>query len=274
MYAAVDIGGTKTLVAVFDAGGKVLEEIKFPTPTEYPLFLQALEAAVRELHHKDFKRAAVAAPGRIDRQHGVVTAFGNLPWQNVALKTEAERILGCPVALENDAKLAALSEAQLLKGSFRKVLYVTVSTGIGSGLVLDGELDPEMLDAEVGHMLLEHEGKLQRWEEFASGKAIYNKHGKKVSEIPTEDADMWYEIARNIAIGLINVIASFQPEVIVLGGGVGTHLDKFQDRLLEELKIYEDELTPIPVITKAQHTEEAVIYGCYELARSIHEKAA
>jgi len=268
MYAAVDIGGTKTLIAVFDAHGKLLEKIKFATPEDYPEFISSLAENLAKLSHKDFKAAVVAAPGRIDRDRGIGLRFGNLPWREVPLQEDAAKVLGCKVRLENDVKLATLSEARLLEGEYDKVLYMTISTGIGIGLAVHGKLDPESIDAEVGGMLLENEGQLKRWEDFASGRAIVEKFGKRASEI-TDLAD-WYIIARNLAIGMTNVISSFTPDVIVLGGGVGTHLDNFRDRLVEELKIYENPLAPTPPIIKAQRPEEAVIYGCYELAKDIN----
>ncbi|MDZ7785804.1 MAG: ROK family protein [Candidatus Saccharibacteria bacterium] len=70
-----------------------------------------------------------------------------------------------------------------------------------------------------------------------------------------------------IAIGLIDVIATLTPEVIIFGGGVGAHFDKYQDRLMEELKIYENPLLTLPKIIQATRPEEAVVYGCYELAK-------
>jgi predicted NBD/HSP70 family sugar kinase len=113
-------------------------------------------------------------------------------------------------------------------------------------------------------MLLEHDGKLMRWEEFASGKAIVAKFGKRASDIT--EPDDWYVIARNIALGLIDVIAATTPDAIVIGGGVGSHFAKFGDRLTEQLKIYEDSLLHVPPVFGAQRAEEAVIYGCYILA--------
>ena len=80
--------------------------------------------------------------------------------------------LKCPLYLENDAKLAGLAEAYELRDKYTRVLYVTVSTGIGLGLVVDGKIDYSVHDAGGRGMLMEHDGKLMAWEEFASGKAI------------------------------------------------------------------------------------------------------
>ncbi|MDB5185810.1 MAG: hypothetical protein JWL85_333 [Candidatus Saccharibacteria bacterium] len=270
MYAAVDIGGTKTLIAVFDATGKLLEQQKFPTPKNYEEFLSEVSVSVAKLSTDDFQAAGVAIPGKVDRKHGRGLVFGNLPWENVPIQADMERILKCPVVVENDANLAGLSEALYVKHEYNKVLYVTVSTGIGGGYITDGMINPTFEDAEIGQILLEHEGKLQRWEDFASGRAIVAKFGKKAFEI--EDPQDWYIISRNIAIGLIDLIATLTPEAIVLGGGVGGNLPKFKNRLVEQLKIYENPMITVPPILEAKHPEEAVIYGCYELAKIQHHK--
>jgi len=267
MYGAVDIGGTKTLIAVFDMHGKVIEQIKFPTPKIYEDFKIELANNVANLSTKDFLRIVVAIPGRIDRKHGAVLAFGNLDWTNIPFQSDMEPIFNAPIILENDAKLASLSEALLVFKQYRKVLYVTISTGIGAGLVIDGKIDKDFEDMEAGQMLLEHDGKLVDWEDFASGRAFKEKFGKQVSDVADDDNEAWYWFARNIAVGLINLIATLTPEVIILGGGAGAHLDKYKDRLDEQLKIYENPMFSIPTIIKAKHAEEAVIYGCYEFAK-------
>lgn len=268
MYAAIDIGGTKTLVAVFDNKGDLLESVKFPTPVDYTVFQAELSKAIGTLKHQDFKAAGVAAPGKIDRRQGVAVAFGNLPWRMVPIAADVEKALHCPVVLENDAKMAALSEALLVKDKFRKAFYITISTGINGGLVIDGKIAPEFEDMEVGQMLLEYDDRLERWEEFASGKAFQAKYGSRVGDMDPDNTAAWYWFSRNIAVGLISLIATLTPDVIIVGGGAGSHLDKFYDRLIEQLKIYENPLLTIPPIQVAKHPEEAVIYGCYELAKS------
>lgn len=269
MYGAVDIGGTKTLVAVFDKDGTPLEQIKFPTPKDYREFSRELAATVAKLSTQDFLRTVVAAPGMIDRKRGVGLRFGNLPWENVPIEEDVEKVFKCPVSVENDANLAALSEALAIRDEFNKVLYVTVSTGIGGGIVIDGRIDPNFQDIEPGQMILEHQGRYEQWEDFASGSAIVERFGKRASEI--EDPQTWYIVARNIAVGLNTLIATLDPEVIIIGGGVGSHFEKFADRLNEQLKIYEHPMTPVPPIRKAVRAEEAVIYGCYELAKAQDE---
>ena len=273
MYLAVDIGATKTLVAIFHENGVLGKSLKFPTPANYSQFLIDFKETVDKLTTPNLSAVCVAVPGKVDRKRGLGLAFGNLGWENVPIKEDVHKITGLPVAIENDANLAGLAEAVVLK-KYKRVLYITISTGIGGVIVQDGKIEAATQDAEVGHMILEHGDRLMRWQEFASGKAIVKRFGRKASEISPSDHKTWYEIAHNLAIGLIDLIATLTPEVIVLGGGVGSHFEKFKDPLLEALKIYENPLTPIPPILAAKHPEEAVVYGCYELLRSHNEKSA
>jgi predicted NBD/HSP70 family sugar kinase len=270
MYLGIDIGGTKTLVACLNNKGVVTESSKFPTPKVYKEFLKQLSINVASLSTKEFRATGVAAPGRIDREHGVARDFGNLPWKDVPLRKDVKQIVQSPVVLENDANLAGLSEALLLK-QHDCVLYVTISTGIGTGIITHHQVDPEFADSEGGHILLEHQGKLQMWESFASGKAIVHRFGKLASEIT--DKKTWSIITRDIALGLYDLIAMIQPDAVVLGGGVLSHFDKFDDLLKGWLMEFATPLTPIPPIYRAQQPEEAVIFGCYHLARNAHEKA-
>lgn len=268
MYLAIDVGGTKTLLGIFTAQGRLLESAKIETPKEYPVFLEKLEETFHNLVHNDrLKLCVVGAPGKIDRSSRTVLAFGNLNWENTPIGKDIQKICKIPTLVENDANLAALSEAMLIRHSYKKVLYITVSTGVGGGLVMNGQIAPEFADMEIGMMMFEHEGKLKHWEEFASGKYIYEKYGMKVRDIPEDDGSIWYEVSRNLAIGMSAVIANLTPEVIVVGGGVGAYFEKFSDRLHEELMIFGSKLVSVPPIRKAIRSEEAVIYGCYEFAK-------
>lgn len=273
MYAAIDIGGTKTLVAVFDAKGDIIEHVKFPSPRDYSQFKSELAAQVSQLSTKTFDAFCVAAPGRVDREAGAVHNFGNLGWGRVPLVADIQDVLKAPGVIENDAKIAGLSEALVVEGTYTKVLYATISTGIGAGLIINGQIDPHLQDIEPGHMHFEHEGKIQKWESFASGKAIFKRVGKLASDIPAEDKDTWGRIARDLSLGFINIVANLAPDVIIIGGGVGTHLPRFKALLDEHLHSYQDPLLIIPPIVQAKRPEEAVIYGCYELAKRLHGKA-
>jgi glucokinase len=271
MYLGIDIGGTKTLLACLDNHGIITERLKFPTPKNYTEFVVALADNVAVLSTKEFKACGVGIPGRLDRKRGIGVAMGNLPWENVPVRADVERLVNCPVVIENDAKLAGLSEAMLLKGRYDRVVYVTISTGIGIGVVIGQVIEPNLIDAEPGKMPLEHHGKMVPWESFASGKAIVKQYGKLAKDI--KDEKTWRHIAHDIALGLIDIVAVVQPQVIVLGGSVATYFDRFDELLNGALHHYEVPLIPVPPVIHAQRPEEAVVYGCYDLAKNLYGSA-
>lgn len=272
MYLTIDVGGSKVLVASFTDDGHIQNSKKIKTPIMYPDFIAEVKKCIQEVIAEEQPKAcSIALPGTIDRETGVVLYFGNLPWENVHIRDDLNDTIHCPIYLENDAKMAGLAEASYVHDLYKRVLYLTVSTGIGIGLTVDGVIDHSVSDAGGRGIMLEHDGKIMAWEEFASGKALFNETGKLASELP-DDSPEWYIIARNISLMLINLIVAYTPDCIIIGGGVGAHLEKFHENLHEELELYRSKLvTSMPQIMQAQHPEEAVIYGGYLLCKQ-HEE--
>lgn len=266
MYVGIDIGGTKTLVAVLNNDGTIVEHVKFPTPKNYDHFLLELRHTLAHFKHQEFKAGGLGMPVTdFDREHGRAISFGNQNWHNVPVQHDVERICHCPFVVENDAKMAALSEAMMLKHEFSKVLYVTVSTGIGYGFVDHGRIDTNIGDGGGRLMQFEHRGKLTPWEDFASGRAIVARYGKRAEDI--HDQATWTKISRDLAKGLIELIAITEPEVIVFGGSVGTYFERYGRILAAELKKYHVLLIDMPQLRSAARPEEAVVYGCYDYAK-------
>ena len=265
MYIAIDIGGTKTLVATLTDQGVIKESVKFPTPQVYTAWKKQLTSTIAGLETKQFKGGAVAIPGEVDRKNGIAVMFGNLPWRDVHLVKDVEAITGCPMLTENDAKLAGLSEAMLLKDKYSRVLYVTISTGVGIGLTVDQKIDTAIGDGGGRTMLLMHEGKMVPWETFGAGSSIVKQYGKFASEIT--DKATWKKIVHNFTPGFIELIAILEPEVIVIGGGAGAYLERFHEFLVADLKKYETPMFIVPPILGAQRPDEAVVYGCYDYAK-------
>jgi len=183
MYLAIDIGGTKTLVASLTNEGVISERLRFETPKNYGEFLNALTETFAKLETKSFIACGVGIPGLLDRDKGIGIAMGNLPWRNVPIKSDIRDVVRVPVVIHNDAKLAGLSEAILLKNEYDRVLFVTVSTGIGVVLITNQAIDPALADAEAGKMPIMHNDKMVVWEELASGRAIVKRFGKRASDI-------------------------------------------------------------------------------------------
>ncbi|HUA12939.1 MAG TPA: ROK family protein [Candidatus Sulfotelmatobacter sp.] len=268
MYLAIDIGGTKTFVAALDENGVIKQLIKIATDESYKKFLSRLEGAIDALGVDKYIACGAGIPATsFDSKKGIAHAFGNIPWKDVEIRKDFQRITKCPVFLTNDAKMAALSESMLLKDKYSRVLYVTISTGLGFGLVVDGEIDYDIGDEGGTTIMLEHKGRIEAWEDFASGKAIVKRFGKKAKDI-TDEAT-WKIISHDIAQGMVHLIAITAPEVIVIGGSVGNYFDRYSKFLREEIEKYRMPILKIPAIMKAQRPDEAVVYGCYDLAKQL-----
>jgi predicted NBD/HSP70 family sugar kinase len=261
MITAVDVGGTKTLVAQFNGDKKMINELRFPTPEDQHDFLNELMGHLRQL--PDVTKIVVGVPGRA--RDGVVTQCINLPlWKNVPLQKTLYDAFKCPVLIENDANLAGLAEVNAIAPLPRVGLYLTVSTGIGSGLVVNGRLAPALSEHSMGHMVFNHDGKWMDWERFASGKAIYRHFGKMAHELTTRQE--WEWVAQQIAVGLCAIIHPLRPDVIIFGGGVGGYLKEFKKPLEAILDKRLPDASIRPPFRIAKHPFEAVLYGCYYYA--------
>jgi len=265
MIVAVDTGGTKTLVTSFDGNGKPGESFRFATPAMPDEYIATLTEFLHDHYaNKKVKAVVVGAPG-IVRKNILTWAGGNLSWENLDIAGPISHALDCPVWLENDANLAGLAETRALEHIPEVSLYITVSTGIGSGIILNGNIDEPLGDSEVGHMHLEYDGRLQEWEKFASGKAIKRIYGMYASDI--HDLKVWKQIAERISRGLLTIIPTLRPDVVIIGGSIGTHYEHYGVELKRILREYLKPHITVPEVRKAQHPEEAVVYGCYYYAK-------
>lgn len=268
MIIGVDIGGTKTFVACFAENGKLLKEVRFETSHNYEDFLSDLKNHADRLDLHKAKVACVAVPGLIDRKAGFVHSLGNLPWKDIYIKDDLAKALGVKkICIENDSKLAGLAEARYIADRFKRVFYLTLSTGIGGALIVNGKLVKELLDLEIGKMPLEYNGKIQDWEEFASGRAFFNKYGQKAVDVT--DKKTWGEFSQLINLGLGIVCANFQVEAIVFGGGLGQHFSRFQEHLMPYLEttLHPNIKRPLELLP-THYRGQSVIYGCYEYGKN------
>ena len=262
MLVAVDTGGTKTLVAVFDTDGSVVDSVKFPTPLDTHLFIRELDAVIDSLINKnELDAIAIALPGRI--RDGVMLSAGNLKWKHFDIAARLKDHFGVKILVENDANLAGLAETRALSKIPARSLYITVSTGIGTGSITHGAIDEDLSESEGGQIMLEHNGVLLEWEKFASGQAIHKKYGKYAYQITSKRA--WYDIAKDINKGIVCLAPTLRPDIIIIGGSIGTHFAHYGDTLNALAKEYLH-YGNVPHIVQAKHPEEAVIYGCYYYA--------
>lgn len=263
MIITIDTGGTKTLIAGFHKNGEPGSEHRFPTPADTKEYVDQLVTLLNKNYEaKDLTSISIAVPGTVE--DGTVLWCGNLPWKNFDLAGQLGKHFKCPILVENDANLAGLSEANSMSEVPPLAVYLTISTGIGGGVIADGQLLPSLSGSEPGHMLVEYDGKLRMWESFASGRAIYETFGKHAYEI--ENDELWDQIAVRISRGMLSLIPMLQPDVIIIGGSMGTHLARYKNTLNKLI----DKQLPAnirrPKIKQAEHPQEAVIYGCYYYA--------
>ena len=263
MYICIDVGGTKTLITNIDEGGNITEETKIVTPQNYQEFLEQIKKAIDGFKSQDFNYCCVAIPVTgLDREKGIAKVFGNLQWRNVDIVNDLGKIINCPVLVENDAKLGGLYEAIDVKDQFSKVLYLTIGTGIGVSVINNLKIDLTAGDAGGSSILVNQNSGLVSWESLASGKAILRIYGKQAKNIDNDES--WKEISKNLSLGLINLIGIFQPEIVIIGGGVGYYCDRFIDFLKKDLDDYNLTYITMPKLKKAKEATKAVVYGCYE----------
>lgn len=260
MLVAVDTGGTKTLVATFGNNGRLIKDVRFPTPRDPSDYMELLSTTITELtDDKTIDAISVAVPGLTKK--GVAVFCINLGWKDVPIVAPLKKLFNCPVYLENDANLAGLAEAHSLPKKHDNVLYVTISTGIGMGLIVDHEIHPAISITEPGHMVLEYDGKLRNWEDFASGRAIRKTYDSYARDIT--DKHVWNQIADKISRGFLVLVPALKPDVIIIGGSIGTYYDRYEKQLHHILeKRLGGQFLPVD-IRQAVHPEQAVIYGCY-----------
>ena len=269
MIIAIDTGGTKTLLAGFSKEGKLLKSFEFQTPKSQQKYLEIIEKVIKKEFSKQLKDGEIQAiscaePGIIE--NGIILWAKNLRWQNFNIKAELSKIFpNIKILVENDANLAGLFESKKFKNKAQNILYVTLSTGIGSGIITDGKINQGLKNSEIGRIPIEFDGRVREWGEFASARAIFNVYGKYASEI--SKPRQWQNIADRISRGFLVIIPIIQPEVIIVGGSLGENFKKF-DLFLEQI-VRENlpEGISCPKIVQAQKPREAVIYGCFESAK-------
>lgn len=268
-YVGIDVGGSKTAIKLFSNEGKVLAENKFPTSKDSGEFISNLLKAYKKIvGKKPVTCVGLALPCSIDESSGAIIACGNLPWQGVNITHELEAKLKVPVVTENDAVLGGLAEAKLGNGrDYKTVLYVTISTGVGTGIIVDGKIRPELRKTEGGMMVFAtRDQSYKRLEDLVAGpdfKARFGKYGFDVI-----DPNIWEAFARDLAAGIFNMITLITPDVVVLGGGMSVHYDAFRKPLAKFIEQLNPGMYPTPPIKKAKHVEEAVSLGCFLLASS------
>jgi glucokinase len=263
---AIDLGGTKIAAALIAPDNRVMDRTHSPTLVSEGLqpVVDRIFAMIDRLLSQCTTDAAqldgiaIAAAGAIDTDKGLITSSPNLPgWSNVPLRDMVRERYGVDSCLVNDANAAALAEHRLGAGrGTNNLIYLTVSTGIGGGIIVNGELYSGISGCagELGHMTIDANGpecdcgNVGCLEVFASGKAVAGEAKRRIKQggqsrltdivsgnlegITAEKVAMAAQggdrlamevisrAAGYLGVGMVNLVNIFNPEMIVVGGGL------------------------------------------------------
>lgn len=240
----IDIGGSKVHAGLVDATGAVLAETwaATPDPEEGPGAVEVvLVDAVRGLRADhpslDVRAVGVGAAGLVDSARGVVRHSAHVAWRDEPLRDRLTGRLALPVLVENDATAAAWAEHAHGAGrDATHLLYVALGTGIGGAFFVDGHLvrGRAGLAGELGHVQVVPDGRpcpcgrTGCWERYCSGSALQILDGRPGPAVVAAAADgddvaraALAEVGRWLGVGLTNLVAVLDPDVVVLGGGLG-----------------------------------------------------
>jgi len=306
---ALDIGGTKIFWAVLNDRGMTLEkktERHTQNSSQEALInqiVQIAKSAQSNMKVKEFNYIAIATPGLVDC-NGKVSYAVNLPWLDTPLKEILEKKLGTSVIVENDAKAAALGEFYYGAGTGAKnLLYMTVGTGIGGALVLEGKLyrGSYNIAGEFGHFSIDANGYLCPCgnrgclDLYASGTAIaqmaqkqlqsgrkslllkyQNRRGTITAKMVINAAkngdklsqQIVSDAGRSLGVGIVNLIRVFNPDRIVLGGSIVKAGKLFLDPMKNVINARRFKYATKPAIAVSKLGHKAGILGLASLALS------
>ena len=269
MYIAIDIGGTKTLLAIFSKNGRLKKRLKMKSWQEPEKWVQELGknlSRILPLRKKSIKAVTISYPGVLE--NNTPKKAVNLPlWDGKKIAEDVKNLFSSkkitvPIFYKNDADLGALYECRNFSG---KTLYLTFGTGIGGGIIKNGKLTSESASFEPGHLKKSYQGKRLDWEKIASSKAIRTANNdldvRKIREKTALD-----DVACRFSVGLVDLIKEHGPDQIVLSGPIIEVFSDFKNtlhKLLETNLKFEP-----PKIYPAKHPQESVIYGAYLYGKS------
>lgn len=307
-YIVADVGGTHLRSACFPIDSQKPMAVKrIPTKgagSPHERLIDLMDSIIPK--HEDIAAIAVAAPGPLDPFEGIIFEAPNIPeWRNLPLRKLIHDRFDVPVAIGNDANLAALGEWRFGAGKgHRHLVYITVSTGIGGGVIVDNQLLLGLhgLAAELGHVTVLPDGPLcgcgqrghleavasgpaiARWVEQELSQGIPSSMSEKrpvTAEIVSRAANQGDELAKAamaragsfLGIAIAGYLHIFNPSVVIIGGGVSQSgaalLDPIRAAMSENVmsKKYLDNLT----LTTAALGDEVGLMGALALAQSISD---
>jgi glucokinase len=289
---AVDLGGTSLRVARTSDDGEVTDRHEVETGDDPKALVDLMKkvASLGAVSH-----AVVGVPGRVDYSSGVLEYAPNLSqaWSDTLRESELERAVGIPVAIGNDADLAAVGESWFGAGrDYADVAFITVSTGIGAGVVTGGYLvHGRRSMAEVGHTVVDGqalaEGRPATVEELGSGTALDRLAEEAGLDVTGKDlvdrvrggdepaSKVLTRVITAAAIGAVNLAHLFTPDVLVIGGGLGLNGDLVLEPIRNLLESRGPRGLPTPiVVVNAALGDAAGLAGAGAWDRSFKPEAA
>jgi glucokinase-like ROK family protein len=303
----VDLGGTNIAVGLVNDNYEIVERISVPTKARRPAeqVVADIGSAIDCILKKSGVTAAdcsvigVGAPGTCDVELGIVIRSYSLAWNRVPLSAMLHKRLGITVRLDNDANCAALAEvkAGAAKG-YKNVVLVTLGTGIGTGIVIDGSLYSGLKGSgtEMGHMLIDYDGELCTcgrrgcWDAYASATALIVQAkraaaarpesmlnrlqeitGKSVFEAAEQGDVTAKDVIRRyceyLSLGVSNIVNCLAPEMLLIGGGISREGNRILDPMRKYIREYcfDKREEALPVIKAASMGNEAGIIGAASL---------
>ena len=228
MIGGIELGGTKCIVAVANSPLDIIEKRVIPTRDPISTISDIIS------FFSDFKISGLGVgsfgPLVLDSdsiEYGLLVAESKKGWKGINIVKELSTI-NSNIVIDTDVNTAALGEYKYGAGKLSETLvYITVGTGIGVGILLDGKPHIGNFHLEIGHMLIPNSDKFKGvceihgdcWEGLASGPSIESRWGSEASKL-SKSHEAWEKEADLLAKGLINIISNHSPDKIIMGGGV------------------------------------------------------
>lgn len=268
MYISIDIGGTNTRVASSKDLSNIYKIEKFSTPSGLDLLKNQILSAVPRVSDADeIKGFSVGICGIIDPKNRKIKKVPNCKMLD-GISFDyffSDKYPDVPLFIQNDAALACLAESVLGSGkNYEIVAYITLSTGLGGRCLKRQKICPIQNMSEPGHHIIDMYSDFEdgagikgSFEAYCSGLGFERLYG--MAPVDCDDEKIWVKYGKNLSVGLTNVIAMWDPQVIVLGGSISNRFDLFMPSVNLELK----KITAfeIPPIVKSVFMDNAVLIG-------------
>lgn len=275
MFISIDLGGTTTRVASSKDLHNIEEVVKFPTDADLSALRYNISDNIKKMVGNDtVEYVCIGVPGMVDRENSKFKKIVNYPQLDGMGFSELFDIENCKyLTAENDAALAGLAEANRGEAAnYGIVAYITLSTGVGGVRIKHKKLDLHVDINEPGHMVIVEggihddicgqNGCLHAYLSGAMFKKVYGKDPRFA-----KSNEIWEKYGSHLATGVINIIAMWDPDIIVFGGGISEKFDLFSPKMFEKLKA--QDLLEVPHIVKSQLGDNNGLLGGFDLIKQL-----